>query len=344
MHNFKKALLSTLAVLLCFALLVGIGEWPYFTQEGYYYQDAKVRRQLAGSVNFIVSGASQGLRAIDSRILDEKLSCLSYNLCSVLDTMEGRYRMLKYELDRNPVDTVLLELSYDALTRGNGTTGYEGNLYHLGRMDNVWQYLSFFFTNVQPRDYVRTLYDTVDRGITVWKQMWAGTLTRPVQYETHGFVPCVTAAAQPEPEAYPELYHTKELDLNRNAEDVKWLNKTLELCRDRGIQVILVVTPVSEGRLWEYSGYDTVLSWYRELSETWDIPLYDFNLYKNKVSHYPEKTSFYDKGHMSLEGAEAFSRDLAEVLRLAARGEKTDDLFYECYEEAISARWEAGTR
>lgn len=341
MRNFRKTLISTLAVLLCFAMLVGIAEWPYFTKEGYYYQDAKVRRQMAGSIDTIVSGASQGLRAIDPRTLDEVLGCSAYNLSSVLDTMKGRYQMLKYELDRNPVDTVILELSYDALTRSNGTTGYEGNLYHLGRMDNAWQYLSFFIMDVKPEDYVQTLYDTVNRGITIWKQMATGTLTRPVQYETHGFVPCAAATAQPEPEEYPALYHTKELDLDKNEEDLKWLTRTLELCRERNIRVILVTTPVSEGRLWEYDGYDTVRSWYRELSEAWDLSFYDFNLYRDKVSHYPEDTSFYDKGHMSLEGAEVFSRDLAEVLDRADRGEDTDGLFYDSYEEAIRERWEA---
>ena len=344
MHSFKKALISTLAVLLCFALLVGIAVWPYFTQEGYYYQDAKVRRQMAGSVNFIISGASQGLRAVDPRILDEKLGCSAYNLSSVLDTMEGRYRMLKHELDRNPVDTVVVELSYNALTRGNGKTGYEGNLYHLGRLDDPWEYLSFFFGNVSPGDYVETLYDTVNRGITTWKRMLAGTLTRPVQYETHGFVPCTEATARPAPETYPEIYHTEKLDLARNEGDLQWLEKTLELCRDREIQVILVVTPLSEDRLWRYEGYDTVLSWYQELSRKWDCPLYDFNLYKDKVAHYSEETGFFDAGHLSLEGAEAFSADLAEVLWRAGQGQNTDDLFYENYEQAIAARWEAGTK
>ena len=61
MRSFKKALLSTLAVLLCFALLVAIAVYPYFACDAFYYQDASVRQSLAGQFDLLISGASQGL-------------------------------------------------------------------------------------------------------------------------------------------------------------------------------------------------------------------------------------------------------------------------------------------
>ena len=341
MRNFKKVLLSALAVLLCFALFVGIAVYPYFTEEAYYYQDSRVRKELAGTLDLLVSGASHGFRAIMPQVLDEQLGCTSYNLGCSMETMEGRYELLAHELGRNPVSTVILELSYNSLTRTYAGSGFEGNVYHLGRMDDPGEWLSYFFTAVPPRDYVKTLYDLVDRGVDTWARKSRGELPQIVQYETHGFVPCTVSTPQIAADTYRDIYHSESLSLDIWEENRTYLEKTLALCGEKGIQVILVVTPISEGRLWRYSGYDTILQWYRDISEKWGCPLYDFNRYRDKLEHYPEDTGFYDTCHLTEDSAAVFSMDLAEILEMRRQGIPTEDLFYGSYEEAIHARLEA---
>ena len=111
MRNFRRALCSVLAVLVCFSLITAVIVFPYYAWGTYPYQDAKARKDMAGQFDLLVSSASQGLRAIDPRALDDALGCTSYDLGAPLQTMYGRYLFLKEELDRNPVKTVILELS-----------------------------------------------------------------------------------------------------------------------------------------------------------------------------------------------------------------------------------------
>ena len=54
MRNFKRVVVSALSVALCFAVLVGAAVFPYFTMESYYYQDNRVRKELAGTIDFFV--------------------------------------------------------------------------------------------------------------------------------------------------------------------------------------------------------------------------------------------------------------------------------------------------
>lgn len=344
MRNFKRVVVSALSVALCFAVLVGAAVFPYFTMESYYYQDNRVRKELAGTIDFLFIGASHGLRAMDPRVLDGRLGCSSYNLSGAMETMQGRYHLLEQEVKRNPVSIVVIELSYNALTRTYEGSGFEGNVYHLGRMDNPAQWASYFLSAVPPRDYIKMTYDTVARGLNTWLRLWKGEVTPPVQYETHGFVPCKEYTPQPGMESFLDSYHTQRLELDIDGENQLYLEKMLTLCRDKNIQVILVVTPLSESTLWIYDGFDTVLGWYRELSETWGCPLYDFNLLKDKLERYPQDIGFYDGSHLQEEYAAVFTEDFAQILQMAQSGERVEDLFYDTYEEAIHARLEEAER
>ena len=87
-----------------------------------------------------------------------------------------------------------------------------------------------------------------------------------------------------------------------------------------------------------------MLGWYRELSETWGCPLYDFNLLKDKLERYPQDIGFYDGSHLQEEYAAVFTEDFAQILQMAQSGERVEDLFYDTYEEAIHARLEEAER
>lgn len=338
MRNFRKSLAAALSVLLCFAALSAAVIAPYYIDGRYSYQDAQVRKDLAGQFDTLVSGASQGLRAIDPRVLDKELGCSSYVLGAPLQTMYGRYLFLERELERNPVKTVFIELSYDAVARAYEEHGNEGSIYQLGRSDSLVQWLDYFFHQVPPKDWVGLLYDAMTRGVTSWKRMlWEGPYT-PEQYETHGFLTGLESVPMPSEELYGQDYHKEQLPTAPQEENLEYLDKCIELCRDKGIEVVLITTPVSEYMLWSNDGFDDILQVHREISEKWDVPLLDFNLKRDKLDRYPEETSYCDQHHLCEESAREFSKDLAETVKLLRAGEDTGALFYGSYEEAIRGR------
>lgn len=338
MHNFNKTLRSMLSVPLCFALLFGVIVAPYYADGRYNYQDAQVRRELAGQFDTLVSGASQGLRAIDSRVLDPALGCSSYVLGAPLQTMYGRYLFLERELERNPVKTVFIELSYDTMARSYADHGSEGSIYQLGRSDNLGQWLDYFFHQVPPKDWVNLLYDTMNRGVTSWKRTLQEGPYTPEQYETHGFLTGLGSTPMPPEDLYDQDYHTEQLPTTPQEENLKYVDKCIELCLEQGIEVILITTPLSEYMLWSNDGFDDILSVHRSISEKWDVPLLDFNLKRDKLERYPEETSYFDQHHLCETSAPEFSRDLAETVQRLRAGEDLSPLFYGSYEEAIRGR------
>ena len=338
MRNFRRALFSTLLVLVCFFLLAGAVSAPYYLDGFYNYQDAQVRRDLAGEFDLLVSSASQGLRAIDPLALDDALGCHSYDLGTPLQTMYGRYLFLKRELERNPVTTVIIELSYDAMARSYDDYGFEGSIYQLGRSDSPGQWLDYLFHQVPPRDWVQMLYDTLSRGVATWKYLEENGSYTPFQYETHGFFPGLMSTPMPSADLYEADYHKERLPTEAQEENLYYLDKCLELCRERGIETVLISTPLSEYMLWNWDGFDEILATHRAVSEKWGVPLYDFNLKKDKLSRYPEETAYYDQHHLCEASARVFPYDLAEVMQRARAGEDVSGEFYGSYEEAIRAR------
>lgn len=339
MRNFKKALVGTLAVLLCFALLIGIAVCPYFTKEAYYYQDASVREALAGQFDLLISGASHGLCSIIPETLDNALGCTCYNLCGSLELMKYRYLLLKQEVERNPVSTVILELSYDAMTRTRNDSGLELAIYQFGRLETASQRLTYLCTEVSPKYYAPILSDTVNRGVDVWKKILLGTLETSSQLQSHGFHPYVNFTPMPEKDTYQ--YHRGEgcILTDPTEENRYYLEQILSLCQSKNINVILLATPMSECFLWREDNLDDMRQWYQDVSDKWGCTFYDFNLLKNKLERYPEATAYADITHMSKTGAVAFSEDLAMVLSMAQKGEDTSSLFYSAYDEAIYARF-----
>ena len=164
MRNFKKIILHTLLLIIFVIILLTFYTFPYFHGESYYYQDYKVRKSLSGTLDTLIIGSSHALRSIKPTVLNEKLGINSYNLSSPLMSMYGRYVLLKKEIERNPVKTVYFEISYNALTIDKKTLGYEGDLYELGRFDNVIERVNFFKKAFSIDEYKKVLSDIALRS------------------------------------------------------------------------------------------------------------------------------------------------------------------------------------
>lgn len=328
MHNFKKIILHT-ALLVFFVIIILIcSTLPYFWGESYYYQDYKVRTSLSGKLDTLVIGSSHALRSIKPTVLNEKLNTKAYNLSSPLMSMYGRYVMLEKEINRNPIKTVYLEISYNALTLDRKTLGLEGDLYVLGRFDNAFERINFFKNAFTTDEYKKVLSDVIVRSRNSFF-----THNAIKQYETFGYLPMPSNNQSLSDETKEKIKNTKLLDTKIKEESLNYFDKIIKLCKRNNIRVILVVTPVTEKMILEYNNLDDIFSQYIDLAKEYNCEYYDFNLDKNRVKLYSEETSFYDNTHMSDSGAEVFSNRLTEIIKKVDEKKDITNEFYNSYSE-----------
>ena len=332
MHNFKKTAAATLALLLCVVLIFAGYTAPYFYGTTYPYQDAAVRDGLAGQLDTLICGSSHAYRAFIPEQLDEALGTNTYNIAYSMQTMQGRYFLLEKELSRNPVKTVILEVSYNALTRNRASEGPEGDIYELGRFRNPLERWRFFLSAIAPTEYGKLYYDTMDRSTTAWSALLRGETGLE---STRGYL-----GLDPVDQSFPvdqrqSVLHSEALCVTQDEQDVYYFEKCLALCQEKGARVLLITTPMPEKTVLAYDALDTVRGWYVDYAQRYGCEFYDFNLLKTKNADYPADTAFFDKTHVSRYGAETFTADLIAVLQGKARGESTAELFYDSY-----ADWE----
>ena len=328
MHNFKKIILHT-ALLIFFVIIILIcSTLPYFWGESYYYQDYKVRTSLSGKLDTLVIGSSHALRSIKPTVLNEKLNTKAYNLSSPLMSMYGRYVMLEKEINRNPIKTVYLEISYNALTLNRKTLGLEGDLYVLGRFDNVFERINFFTNAFTPDEYRKVLSDIIVRS----KNSFSIHNTIE-QYKTFGYLSMPSNNQLLSDEVKEKVKNTKVLDTKIKEESLNYFDKIIKLCKNNDIRVIFVVTPVTERMILEYSNLDDIFSQYIDLAKEYNCEYYDFNLDKHRKLLYSEESSFYDNTHMSDSGAAIFSNRLTEIIEDVDRGNNVSNYFLNSYTE-----------
>lgn len=332
MSNFKRAIRTTVIFLLVLTILSAAVMELFFAGENYYYQDYNEREELAGSLDFLVCGASHAMRGFKPDVIDETLGVNSYNLsCSRL-TMQGRYELLKLELERNPVKTLVLELSYDSLTRNRDEEGPEGDIYMLAKLDSFSARAKYFMESVRPSEYGRMYYNYIDNGINCLKKIIRGTWTDKNEKLYKGY-----AAYKREDmdltRDLKKIYHTDAFSETVYEDNRMYLQMIIDMCKEKDIRLILATTPLSKVTVCRYRNLDVFRGWYEDIAKENGLEYYDFNLLKERDTLLSDDTAFSDKFHLSNVGAAVFSEVFVDVLQKSAAGEDASALFCESYGE-----------
>ena len=335
MHNFSKMILHSLLLIIFVVLLLIFSMSPYFYGEKYYYQDAKVRESLSGELDTLIIGSSHALRSVKPTVMNEELGTKAYNLSSPLMSMYGRYVLLKKEVERNPIKTVYIELSYNAMALDRENLGLEGDLYLLGRLDNMSERLEFASNAFEKDDYETVFMDTIQRSTyAISNVFYNGGLE---QYKTFGYLPVPSVDHTLTEERKKEILNTETLDSKFKTDNVDKLVDFIELCKENDIRVVLIVTPINDRMILQHTNMDDVFNQYIELAKEYDCEYYDFNLDKERFKLYDEVTSYYDITHLSNSGANIFTTRLSEIINSVDEGKDVSKEFYDSYEQLKKA-------
>lgn len=330
MHSFKRTLIKALVFVLAVFLLSTLITEPYYQNETHHYQDGAVRDQLAGQLDVLICGSSHAYCGIVPVVVDERLGVNSYNISAPMMTIAGRYEMLEKELDRNPVDLVILDASFSTFNRVRSVEGPEGDIYQLGRYRNPVERMGYFLEHIRLAEYAEVFSDALNRGITAIQSLLDGEGRRgsSMHYETKGWR---AMDSIPQPIANPDAYHTVVVDPVIDPDCLAYMDAMIDLCQERDIPVIVVVVPISEESTLLYANLDILNNFWKRYSEEQGVPYFDFNLYHGKVELFPDETSFYDRSHLAAEAAGSFTKLMCQVICQWEAGEDVSQYFYPSY-------------
>lgn len=332
MRSFKKIIISTSLFLAGGILMSAVLLGCYFNTSFQYYQDVKVRENLAGTLDTLFIGSSRGLCAYDSEAVDSSLNCKSYNLSGSALSPTGKLAIIKEDLERNNIKNVIIGVEDDDLNYKSEEWRSEGEINLIPRLSSRKDRISYFFRNVRVEDYPYVY--------SVWMNSGVKSLISYVLHPGSDGTELKTIKKN----AAVDMFLSNEEILSLKGSRVvgetlpdcrEKLTSLIELCQSYGAKVTLIILPDSENLIWKTTNFDEFLSEYIDISNEFDCDLFDFNLIKNRENYFNDHTSFSDSMHMSEQGAASFSKLYCEIAKKIENNEDASDMFYGSYEEAV---------
>ncbi len=332
MQTFKKIITASISFVLALSILSAIIIEPWRHSETYYYQDGKLRDMLAGQLDYLIVGASHSLEGFIPDVLDKKLGCNSYNLSSTLATMKARVFLTEQELHRNPVDTVILEMSHDALRSTLNEYG-SGDSTTFARLSSWRTRLDFLMKSVPFDDWMNIYSRDLISGLYYWQHYVQGDLSNAVDYKAKGYHPNEAFDQSLSAEKIEEMYNTTSEIPEFAPDALESFQRLVDLCKENHCRVIIVTTPLTDALIWRGKDWDVFYDWMEDFREENNCEYYDFNLLKERYALWSDQESFFDLSHMSDQGAHVFSETFAKIMNQIDCGEDISALFYESYAE-----------
>ena len=323
MRSSKKAIAMTGLVL---AVLVVIS---MFLSSWNPHVSITVRAGKAGSCDMLIAGASQAECAFVPAVLDEELGCTSFNLAVSSMTNDDKLLLLEKELARNPVQTVVLEISNNAMARPNKNDKADGSVLVYNQMETAREKLNFLLWHASFDNWLYLYAKDMTNGLN-------GIVSRSEdteRIENRGYIAwasqdCSLSRENAAKEHQSQIYSTDDyLDST-----IEGLDQIITLCKSYDARIIVAVVPVADAYLWRYQGMDQFRQWLKAFCEERRIECYDFNLHRQRYQLFSDAVSYGNgETHMSDTGARTFSELFARTINAADR----DTQFYESYEDML---------
>lgn len=272
----------------------------------------------------LILGTSAGKMGIDPEVLTEGTCLSAHNVCVGGEYPVDAYYIAKLALEKGKPQQIIFELDPGYLM----TEKPKGNnyllFYHefplsMSKLQYFWKILPdcdframfFPFYEYPPSYELSHILETAERK---WNRDFSSENfeTDVMKYHDNGFIERFPVDEEDFP-AYEPVLFDEELLVEEN---LCYIDKMSELCRQNGIRFTVVIMPLPEETLSENEEcYDEAFLYFDSRFAKDDrVEYYDFNskLY-DAVSHDEEDFVDYD-GHMNGEAAAAFSTVLREVM------------------------------
>lgn len=333
MQTFKRFGLYAASILLVVALVSSAFIVPWLRMPVDFHDQA-LRARLAGQIDTLIIGQSYAMDGIVPSLLDERLGTRTYNLSGSLMPVYGQKYMLEKELARNPVRHVILEITPDTFTTDETATYGNGDSYIVARLDTLRERLDYMARCVQPADWPNIYARMLLLSLRSAANRLLGRAER-IDEANMGYNPQRAQDVSLPMDWARTQHQVMGIFGAPREENIRTYEEMIQLCQQAGCDVTIVYTPVSHAKIWQLYDQDGFRRFALDLGEKYGVPVFDFNLLKDRYTLFSDTGSFSDDNHLSREGAQVFTGVMADVLACHRAGADTSPRFYGSYQDAI---------
>jgi len=269
---------------------------------------------FAGRVNadIIINGSSRALTHYDPRIIEKATGLSAYNLGMNGIQTDVQVAVLKAYLRRNSKPKLVIQnlesFSFDPTKLGEiyDPAAYVPYL----SVDELYRPLLAIDPAVWKWRHIPLYGYAVEdvRFTWVWGILGCLGFSGPEDYY-RGFNPRFTPWTE-DFERFRDTVGTQGVTNRINPRGVAALTEVARTCRENGIPLILVYSPVYYEMQALERNRTEVFSLFEKLSRDFDVPLWDYSGHSICL----QRDNFYNSQHLNASGAALFSLDLAEKL------------------------------
>ncbi len=322
MRNFKKTILPVLCVLV---MLAAVNALMNYALIPYSYVRIMMHQVTMEEYDTVFLGTSHGLNGINPKVVEEKTGQKSINLCLGGEYPQDAYFLLKKVCEKGVPKTVVYELDPGYWCTQQGQRGDFNRLYY----EMPWSVtkLQYFADKMLKLDlraslfpwfYYRGQFENVKGTISAKQTQAYKEFCIPNPQDagwdfTDGFV---NNLPSPGTEKRQELTLWQEKD--KNEESFRYFEKLEEFCRDKGIALVVIITPVPEETLQKYQdNYREIDAYFSSYMKEQGVLFWNYNLPERRIKGFDYSLNGYSdwEGHMDKDQAGRFSARLAKDLK-----------------------------
>ena len=290
----------------------------------------------------IILGSSHGYAGFDADYMSKELGISALNLSTPEQNLDGSLALLKEADKYNDVKHVYLELyhwigqlpAYDDRT----VLVYQYNISdYMKPSINKYDYMlhmcnkNYYTSAFLPaRRHWRDLFNPSVIEENVKGKLNSDYFSYHEEDSNFGLLGPASYEASDDMELeYTEFNHISTDDFSED-----WVNSLKEIkkyCKDKNIELNIVVLPITDLTMVGVENYDEYISFVKEIIGE-DVTYYDFNLLKEEyfIAGYE---NFSDNNHLNVQGRKIIMELLAS---LEKRDVSTDEVMYCSYSEKLS--------
>ncbi len=336
MRSIKKIIPRVLLILLVLGCYKAAVQFCYQPMDEVAPYIKKELDASAGQIDTLFIGTSTAYHGLSPQIWDRQMGGYSFNIASASQSIKDSYLFLKQECERNPVKRVFLGISPKGMMKEEVSLKAQirvydclNPFYKLAYLkDHVsidqWPYLAFYPVRVEDYLNVKLVKKNIKYRLSedYRENIYPGTA-----YQGQGFF-------APEKvfkgEEFTILENTQgSWDADKvNPEEVEYLNKIIQYCKEKDIEFIMVYLPVTGKQIQKDGSADEIHQFFAEIARNGGVQFWDFLNYRNLVEEYTND-KFKDAHHLNKEGGIQFSNTFVEIYQAYKRGEDLTQYFGE---------------
>lgn len=281
----------------------------------------------AKDLKIVAVGASGTLEDFDSKVANEILNTATFNMGTASQQMEGTYYQTKEILQNQDVDTIILEIGFPILCRDVGAIkpiqimtdymqGHNKTEFIMDAIDSS-QWLMMFSRVYREHDAdTQAIINNLKAKASMEYRTYANynpIYTNYNNYEQYGYY-----KAEKLNDGYDFFMFSEDYgefdSVNEPIvpEQIEYLKKTIFLCKDAGVKIILVTYPRTLFYLQKCGDYDKMHQYIQSLADEYEVSYYDLNLIK-EIDWTDQYLANLD--HCSAEGAQLTTRYICRLLQ-----------------------------